>query len=686
MDDTESPILDSNPSIPPITYRGPWLAILALVGLDYFSTLAYQPSIAAEAAGPLAPLATAAIVLLTCLGALPVYAYIAGNAPPGQGSMALLEKRIAGWRGKFLILILLGFAATNFVFTRTLSAADAAVHVLNHPDAGWQSTLDQWGHYGDKAKDWFSFPAWQTCCSYWNRQLVTTLLLLAVSFAMWPIVWYGFTRRMVQAALILVGAFVLLTSIILASGMVYVARHPELISDWWAAVEAGRWGIEAPSWAGTDAESLVKMCLWLLPKMALGLSGFEMSLVVMPLVRGRRGDTDNPYGQIANTRKMLVSAALIMGLLLMGSALVTTLLMVPQSLLIEGQARERALAYIAHGGALAHEISPDAVNPLFGRTFGTIYDVVTILVLCLAGASVSVGLRSLMPQFLLRFGMEMRWAYAVGAIYHVINVINLVITMVFQASVEAQRGAYAVSVMAVMSAAAFAVTLDTVKSRRWWKLLLAPLFFAITIVFIVMTGGIVYHHPGSVLISGLFILTVIGMSIFSRWWRAKEFRFEGFEFASPEARVLWDKVRHLEYSVLVPHRPGSRHSLDAKEAKIRKRHRVDPHVPIIFLEVVVDHPSDFVQRPLLDIRQEDARYCIRVSRCVSIAHVIVAIGLEFSKVGEPPEIHFGWADESPLAATLRFLIFGEGNVPFLVHDLLRRHEPDHNKRPRVIIG
>src|SRR5262249_61447261 len=148
----------------------------------------------------------------------------------------------------------------NFVFTRTLSTADAAVHVLNNPDAGWQTTLDQWGHYGDTAKDWFSFPAWQTCCGYWNRQLVTTLLLLGVSFAMWPIVWYGFTRRMVQTAVILVGAFVLFTSIILVSGLVYVARHPELVSDWWTAVRAGRWGIEAPSWAATDAEALVKMC------------------------------------------------------------------------------------------------------------------------------------------------------------------------------------------------------------------------------------------------------------------------------------------------------------------------------------------------------------------------------------------------------------------------------------------
>src|SRR5260221_4757261 len=113
-----------NPTPPAPSYRTIWPAVLGLVGLDYFSTLAYQPSIAFETAGLLAPLATAAIVLLTCLGALPVYAYVAAKAPPGQGSLALLERLIGGWRGKLLVLILLGFAATNFVFTRTLSTAD----------------------------------------------------------------------------------------------------------------------------------------------------------------------------------------------------------------------------------------------------------------------------------------------------------------------------------------------------------------------------------------------------------------------------------------------------------------------------------------------------------------------------------------------------------------------------------
>src|SRR6266851_1392844 len=303
MADDASPTSPTSPYAVPAAgrfgYRGHWVAILALVGLDYFSTLAYQPSIAAEAAGLLAPLATAAIVLLTFLGALPLYAYVAGNAPPGQGSTALIEKHVTGWHGKTLVLVLLGFAATNFVFTRTLSAADAAIHVVQNPLPGWQATLDGWGQAGGRAQDWIDHPLWKKVCGFWDRQLITTLILLAVNLILWPLIWYGFTKRLVQVAVVLVGVFLLLTALILGSGLIYLTRHVELVEAWWAAIRAGNWGISAPSWAGADGWSLVKMSLWLLPKVALGLSGYEMSLVVMPMVRGEHGR------QVANTRKML---------------------------------------------------------------------------------------------------------------------------------------------------------------------------------------------------------------------------------------------------------------------------------------------------------------------------------------------------------------------------------------------
>jgi len=210
-------------------------------------------------------------------------------------------------------------------------------------------------------------------------------------------------------------------------------------------------------------------------------------------------------------------------------------------------------------------------------------------------------------------------------------------------------------------------------------------YLLITAIFFYTSAANMIERPDGIKIASWFIIAIVGSSFWSRVRRSTELRFKSFEFANLESKFLWDSLKHLEFPVLVPHRPGRRH-LDAKEASIRQRHRIGPDVPIVFVEAELGDPSEFQHSPLLEIIDESGRFIISVKRCASVAHVIATVALELSRVGTPPEIHFGWSDENPLAAAIGFFLFGEGNVPWRVRELIRKAEADPERHPQVIIG
>ena len=665
------------------THKSFWLWVMCLTGVDYFSTLGYQPSIAFENAGMLAPLATIVLVLVTLFGALPVYAYVARKSFDGQGSIGMLAKLTSGWLGKLLILILLGFAATDFVITKTLSAADAAEHVIQNPNWPYIKAAPAAAQATPEERERLTEERIRTED---HQRLLVTFFLLTMLGAMFM---RGF-REVIILAVVIVGVFLFLNLIVIGGGLLHLATHTGLIETWWGRVVSGDWHLSAGNRpiSGTNGLSIILISILIFPKLALGLSGFETGVAVMALVRGRPTDTpEHPEGRIQNTRKLLLAAAVIMSVLLLCSSFVVST-MIPPEAFSRGlnddptklYAKDRALAYIAHGDG-PHKIL------LAGRAFGTIYDISTVVILWFAGASAMAGLLNLVPKYLPRYGMAPEWARAVRPLVLLLTVVNLFVTWVFDASVSAQGAAYATGVLVLMTSAGIASIIEKWRERadRRWFRRIPWAFIAITIVFIFTTIDIVIEKPDGIKIASCFTLSILLISFISRIARSRELRFRGFHIPDPATKLYWDTIKHLELSVLVPHRPGRR-SLASKETAIRREHRIPRDIMIIFVEVDLLDPSEFIQEPWLEIHQEEGRQVMHITRASSIAHTLAALAIEMAKDGRPPEIHFGWTDDTPWSGTLGFLLFGEGNVPWMVRELIRKAEPDPERRPFIVVA
>jgi len=606
-----------------------WWKVMCLTGVDYFSTLGYQPGIAALAAGLVSPIATVVLVLLTLLGALPVYRRVARESPHGQGSIAMLERLFPAWWGKLFVLVLLGFALTDFLITITLSAADGAAHAIENPYA----------------------PGWLH-----GQQIGVSLflvLLLGVVFLR------GFSEA-IGIAVGLVAVYLGLNAVVIVVAAQKVLSQGHLVTDWGSAVLASHGG---SPWL------VVGIALLVFPKLALGLSGFETGVTMMPLVKGEAEDDERtPEQRIRRTQRLLVTAAAIMSVFLVTSSLATTFLIPQKEFADGGAASGRALAFLAH--------------EYLGSGFGTVYDVSTILILWFAGASAMAGMLNLVPRYLPRYGMAPEWTRLTRPLVVFFVLVAFVITILFKADVNAQGGAYATGVLFLILSASVAVTVSA------WKRGSRPqtiAFAVVALVFLYTTVANIIERPEGVKIAGLFIVTIVVVSVISRALRSTELRVETLTFDAA-AQDLIRAATGEGRCRLVAHDPaGERDLLDYLEKEVVERavNNLDNAARLMFLEVTLVDASDFVTD--LEVTGEVRHGYEILSVCApSIPNAIAAVLLAIrDQTGVVPEVYFEWMEGNPIHALLRYLFFGGGDVAPLTREVLRQAEPDSDRRPSV---
>ncbi|MDQ3748460.1 MAG: amino acid transporter, partial [Acidobacteriota bacterium] len=309
-------------------------------------------------------------------------------------------------------------------------------------------------------------------------------------------------------------------------------------------------------------------------------------------------------------------------------------------------------------------------------------DISTILILWFAGASAMAGLLNIVPRYLPRYGMAPNWARATRPLVLVFASICFAVTIIFEANVEAQGGAYATGVLVLMTSAAIAVTISSWRRNQLvkWAFLLISLVFSYTTI-----TNFIERHDG-IKIASLFILAIILASFVPRALRSTELRVEKIEFDG-QAKQFIEEMAQGEIRIVT----NRRETGDVEEYRFKEHEkRVDNHIPssdpVLFYEIELGDASEFKGK--LNIRGIDIEgYKILRTNAPAVPNAIAALLMHLrDKTGKIPHVYFGWSEGNPASYLVRYILFGEGDTAPVTREILRQAEPVPERRPNVHVG
>jgi hypothetical protein len=281
--------------------------------------------------------------------------------------------------------------------------------------------------------------------------------------------------------------------------------------------------------------------------------------------------------------------------------------------------------------------------------------------------------------------MAPEWSRAVRPVVLVYTAISVVLTIGFGADVNAQAGAYATGILAMMVSGAAAVTISAIRKRQK---LAGVGFTLLTLILVYALAENIRAKPDGIAISGLFILGIVIISLISRVSRTTELRADRIEFDAAAQRFIEDSIRHDgELNIIANKRQrGQEPEYFAKETEQRGINPVPGRADILFLEIDVVDPSEF--REVLHVRgvEIDGHRVLRASS-PAIPNAIAAILIALRDgAGVRPHAYFEWSEGNPLRHLLEYLLLGRGDTAPVVREILRESEKDPSRRPGIHVG